>query len=96
MNNVLRFAGTITKVISTIVGLIPVIEQLKQAGHILTSDAAREAVVDGALRALLAAEGLLGRDLLNDPEFRKIAGGIVDLIVAFHNLVGRAHRPSGA
>lgn len=87
--DIVKIAQVAARVISAIVTLVPVVEKLKQAGRIPSSADAREQVIDGAMDALVITEGIAGRDLVNDRELREVAGGIVDLVVRFHNLVAK-------
>lgn len=89
--NISKVGSIAMKALATIANLVPVFESLKQIGGNITSPAARESVVDAALRSLLAAEGAFDRDLLDDTEFRAAAGSVVDSVVHFQNLIAKRH-----
>ena len=63
--------------------LAKTIPQIKQ----LTGPEKKAAVLVAVQGALETAEGLADRDLLNDPDVLLGAGGIVDAVVAFQNIV---------
>lgn len=93
--DILRIALAAGKVLTTVIRLVPILEALKQSGKVATSAQAREQVIDGAMAALLTAEDLAGRDLVNDAELRALAGAVVDVVVHFHNaLASKAAAPA--
>jgi hypothetical protein len=87
--DVLNIAAYAAKAVSAIVSLIPIVEQLKQAGKITSNADARDTVVNGAMNALAVAEGISGRDLANDAELRALAGDVVDAVYRFHKVAAQ-------
>lgn len=87
--DILKIAGFATKAIGAILQIIPLLEQLKRFGKVTSNDEARELAIDAAMNALLVAELVSNRDLLNDVELREQAGRIVDVIYGFQKLLAK-------
>src|SRR5258708_33621213 len=76
-------------VVGQIVPGVTLVEQLAERLPSLTGGDKKQAIIDLVKNGVLAAEGLTSKDFGLDPELTAGVGGIVDAVVAFHNLVAR-------
>lgn len=80
-------------VVGQIVPGVAAVESIAESLGTVTGDKKKQAVIDLVKNSVLAAEGLTGKDLAADPQIEQAVGGIVDAVVAFHNIVA-AHKPA--
>ncbi len=76
------------KLIPIIVGAVQAVEHFLTGKH---GKDKQDAAVDMVSAFLIAAEGMAGRDLLNDPAVREATRTVIDAIVAMQNVI--ASRP---
>lgn len=60
-------------------------------GKTMTSTEKRDRFVQIAIDSVPAVEDVSGKDLLNDPEIARLAGGVGDAVVAFKNGLAAKH-----
>ncbi len=96
--NVGKVASLVPVIFAAVMQVEAEVNTLKQPG--LTGPQKKAAALDIVKTSLGATEGVAGRDLVDDADVLQAAGGVIDAVVALHNIATKksdaAPTPAGA
>jgi len=93
IGSVLRVVGV---VVGTIVPAVGHVESIAASFKKMSGEEKQQSVLDIVKTALAGAEGITGKDLLDDPDVEAATRAVVDATVHLHNLVAKKHAPAAA